>query len=563
MRPFRWGDVTWPVVGAISALVLARAALYLHLGVRHVLDDYDLLYLSDRFGVAGFITDYWRGRPVAGVVDALLFQGVGSHPLVLFAIVTVLNLAAALLLLVVLRRFVSLRTAGFVTALWVLSANHTSLTVWTATAPTVMALVLLLGGVLLLTAGRWAWAALAFALAALSYELVVPVCLVAAMIVPSAPRVSGRQRLATAAPTLGAAIWVLLHPVYEDTPFPDPDVSLLWRAHFSDGLLGTTAGPDRLVYLLGDLALLGLVGCAVAWLLGDRDREDGPWLALTGLAVMVAGSAGFLRVGLGFQAAGLFGPLLAVSPVRAAMVLVGIAQLVWRRSRPVAFVGAVGLTVAVVAGLFVSMRSWSAAGADVTAALAFVDATRPADGQVVDVAIGPYPRGHNGVPSSSSTYDMLMIANRLRSTTGVGEVRTVDGGTDAFVAQSPGERLIDWRWIDNARRFDEGVGFVASVTVSGPEEATVYGWVEDGAPDADPVEVSILVDGQEVATTTADRAREDLAAAVGRPDPNHAFEATVEVAPGEHTVCARTVGHGSVPLGCEEVDVLPLTSEAP
>lgn len=550
-------------MGAISGLVLARAALFVHLGVRHVLDDYDLLYLSDRFGTARFIGDYWRGRPVAGVVDAALFGGVGSRPLVLFAIVTVLNLAAALLLLLVLRRFVALHTAGFVTALWVITANHTSLTVWTATAPTVVALVLLLAGILLLTAGRWRWAAACFALASLSYELVIPVCLIAVLIVPSAEPLTWPKRLAAALPTALAAIWVLLHPVYEDTPVPDTDVSLLWRAHFSDGLLGTAGGPDRVVYLLGDLALLGLIGCAVAWLLGDRDREDGPWLALAGLAVMVAGSAGFLRVGLGFESAGFFDRLLAVSSIGVAMVFVGIGQLVWRRSRPVAFAGAVGLCMAAVAGLVVSMQSWSAAGADVTAALAFVDATRPVDGQVVDVAIGPYPRAHNGVPSSSTAYDMLMIANRLRSATEVGEVRTVDGGTAAFVAQSPGERLIDWRWIDNAWRFDEGVGFVASVIVPGPEQATVYGWVEDGPPDADPIDVTILVDGHEVATTTADRSREDLAAAVGRPDSDRAFEATVEVAPGEHTVCARTVGHGSVPLGCEEVEVLSGSLDEP
>ena len=149
-------------MGAISGLVLARAALYVHLGVRHVLDDYDLLYLSDRFGTARFIGDYWRGRPIAGVVDAALFGGIGARPLVLFTVVTVLNLVAALLLLLVLRRFVALHTAGFVTALWVITANHTSLTVWTATAPTVVALVLLLAGILLLTAGRWRWAALLF-----------------------------------------------------------------------------------------------------------------------------------------------------------------------------------------------------------------------------------------------------------------------------------------------------------------------------------------------------------------------------------------------------------------
>ena len=67
----------------------------------------------------------------------------------------------------------------------VLAANHNTLTVWSATAPTVVALALLLGGVLALTTGRWPLAGVLLALSVLSYELTAPPAIAAVVLLPA------------------------------------------------------------------------------------------------------------------------------------------------------------------------------------------------------------------------------------------------------------------------------------------------------------------------------------------------------------------------------------------
>ena len=540
MEPFSWRSVSPRAIAALAGLVLLRAAVYVHFGVQLVNDDWGFVYRAvRRHGLGNY---HARTRPAAWLVESAIYNGVGPHPLVLFVIVTLLNLVAAWLLYVVTARFVRSRTAFFVAALWVLVANHNTLTVWTATAPTLFALVLVLAGVLWLTNGRWVVAAVCLGVSVLAYELTIPACLAAAFIVPSSRPLQWKQRLGTAVPTVAATLWVVTHPTYESQRIPTPDISQFWRAHFSDGLLATSSPPDHLVYLLADIVIVGLVCCLVAWVAGQRGREEGPWLALCGAFVVLLGSAGFLRVGLGPRSVGYFDRLLALSSIGSVMILVGIAQLVWRRSHLFAGVSAVLLCLVLAAGQFVSLRSWAAAGADAVDAL--------------DVAVGPRLRDHNGIPSTSTDFDMLALAYDLRFGSDAGTLRTVDSPAE-FVPSRPGELLLDWTWIDNAAVFDEGVGFVAAVTVPGPGQAMVYGWVEDGPPDADPVEVEFLVDGRSVGRTTADGSRADLAASLGRANPNHAFEQLVDVPGGEHEVCARTMGHGNVSLGCETVHVLP------
>ena len=554
MEPFSWRSVSRRSLIAIAGLVLLRAAVYVYLGAQLVMDDWGLLDQVERHGILGADLRLLRPRPLAWAVDGLVYGGIGRHPLILFLVMTVLNLVTALLVYVVGIRFVRSRTAFFVAALWVVAANHNTITVWTAAAPTLVAASLLLTGILLMTSGRWIAAAICLAVSVLAYELTIPLALAAAIIVPSAVPLHWKQRVLTAIPTLVAAVWVFKHPTYTHAAIPHPDFSLLWRAHFSDGLLGTADGPLRLVHGLGDLALVGLACCLVAWVLGERGREDGPWLALCGFAVLVLGSAGSLRVGLNQQSVGLFDRLLALSSIGSVMVLVGIAQLVWRKSRLFATAGAVVVCAAIVAGQFVSLRSWAAAGDDAIAVLHYVDAIRPEAGAPVHAAIGPQPRVHNGVPSSERDYDMFALAYRMTFGEDLGSVRTIDT-TEGFEPEQPGEVAIDWTWIDNAAIFEEGVGFIAAVDVTGPGQATVYGWVEDGPPDSPPVEVEFLVDGDAVGRGVADQSRGDLAA--GRPNPNHAFQQVVEVPGGTHEVCARTVGHGDLSLGCETVHVEP------
>ncbi len=554
--PFSWRDVSRRAVAVLAGLVVLRSLVYAVMGARLILDDYSILLAMRVNGIGeGAPTLQW-GRPMAWVADTVIYGAVGTHPLVLLAVITVLNLVAVVLLYLVMARFVRSRTAFFVAAVWVLAANHNTITVWTATAPTVLAVALLLGGILLLSNGRWVGAALCLGLSVLSYELTFPLAFVAALVLPSARPLGWRQRLAMAGAVALATGWVALDPLNSPGYHP-PALALIWRAHFSDGLLGTAAGPTRLVHYLGDLALVGAVACLVAWLAGDRDRDAGPGLALTGILVMALGSVGFVTLGLGQEGLGMQDRLLAASSVGAAMVLVGVLQLVSRHVKAAAMVAAVVLCAVLMAGQFVSLRSWARAGDDAVAVGDFVAAIAdPSDDNPVDVAVGYRHREHNGVIGISSPSGSASAAYQLRFGQDAGTLRTVTSPQE-FVARTPDELLLDWDWIDNAAIFDEGVGFVAAVTVPGPGQAMVYGWVEDGSPDSAPVEVELLVDGEPAGRVTADAERADIAQALGRPNPNHAFEQAVEVPAGRHTVCVRTVGHGERSLGCTEVEVQP------
>lgn len=552
MEPFSWHDISRRAVASLVALVAARAAVYAARGPDLILDDWTLLDQMDRNGVLG-ARRLLETRPVAWLIDTLVYGSVGARPLLLFALVTLLNAVTAVLLYLALNRVLRSRTAFVVAAAWVLAANHTSITVWTATAPTLVAVALVLAGVWLLSCGRWGLASVGFGLAVLAYESSIPLCLAALVFVPAAPPLDLPRRAMAAVPTVAATVWVLAHPTYEDQPFARVDVALAWRAHFSDGLLGTAQAPERLVHWLGDLALVGLVVAVGAWILGERDREDGPWLAILGFAVLLLGSAGTARVGLGAVGIGVFDRLLALSSIGAVMVLVGIGQLVWRHSRPVALVGGVALVGVLVAGQWVALRSWSAAGDDIQAAVDFVMATAPTDGSDFGVAVGPALRERNGVTVSTPEFDVLAIAFRRRFGAGESGVRTVTSAGE-FVPRYPGERLVEWAWIDRAVHFDPGVGFLADVAPDDAGGAIVTGWAQDGPPGSAAVPVAFLVDGEQVATGVADQPVPVVATALGSTAP-HGFEARLELPAGRHDVCVRTIGHGDESLGCAPVRV--------
>ena len=541
-------------IGALVGLVVLRALVYVALGPQLILDDWSILASIEVNGVGEAAPTLQWGRPVAWLVDTVIYGAVGPHPLVLFAVVTVLNAGAAVLLYLVLSRFFRSTTALLVAGVWVLAANHNTLTVWTATAPTVVALLLLLGGILALTNGRWVVAGACLALSVLSYELTAPAALAAVVLLPSSRPLGLKHRVVMGGLVLLATGWVALDPL-TDPRWDVPGLPLLWRALFSDGLLGTAGGPTRLVHYLGDLVLVGVLVAVVAWLVGQRDREDGPVLVLWGIGVIALGSLALLNLGLGQEGIGMQDRLLALSSVGAAMILVGVLQLVWRHLRAAALVVGVALVLALAAGQFVSLRSWARAGEDAVALHRFVAAIATPDVDApVDVTVGSETREHNGVIGLSEDTGSAPASYLLRFGEGAGRLRMVTSPSE-FVAVVPGERMLEWQWIDSAAVLDQGVGFVAAVTVPGPGQAIVYGWAEDGGADGDPVEIAFTVDGEEVERAPADVERADIAQALGRPDPAHAFEQLLEVPAGTHTVCARTVGEGAVSLGCAEVDV--------
>ncbi|MBL8779222.1 MAG: hypothetical protein JNK12_25085 [Acidimicrobiales bacterium] len=550
--PFSRAAVSLRAVAALLGLVALRGLVYVALGPQLILDDWSILAAIEVNGVGEAAPTLQWGRPVAWLVDTVLYGAVGPHPLVLFAVITALNAGAAVLLYLVLGRFFRSQTALLVAGVWVLAANHNTLTVWSATAPTVVALLLLLGGILALTNGRWVVAGACLALSVLSYELTAPAALAAVVLLPSSRPLGWQPRAVMGGLVVLATGWVALDPL-TDPRWDVPGLALVWRALFSDGLLGTAGGPTRLVHYLGDLVLVGVVVAIVAWLVGRRDREDGPVLVLWGLLVIALGSLAILNLGLGQEGIGMQDRLLAVSSIGAAMVLVGVLQLVWQHLRAAAVVAGVALVVVLAAGQFVSLRSWARAGEDALAVQRFVAAVAdPSPDRPVDVVVGAETREHNGVIGISEGSGSAAASYLLRFGEGSGRLRLVATPAE-MVAVSPGERVLDWRWIDNfAVLADDGVGFLAAVTVPGPGQATLYGWADSVPQASDPLEITFTVDGEEVGRTLADRERIDIAEAIGRTETTHAFEDTIEVPAGTHTVCASAEGRS---LGCEEVEV--------
>ena len=555
VEPFSRSAVSLRAIAALVGLVVLRGLVYVAMGPQLILDDWSVLAAAEVNGVAEAAPTLQWGRPVAWLVDTVIYGAVGPHPLVLFTVVTALNAGAAILLYLVLGRFFRSQTALLVAGVWVLAANHNTLTVWTATAPSVVALLLLLGGILALTNGRWVAAGVCLALAVLAYELTAPPALAAVVLLPSARPLGLKPRAVMGGLVVLATGWVALDPL-TDPRWDVPGLALAWRALFSDGLLGTAGGPTRLVHYLGDLVLVGAVAAVAVWVSGRRDREDGPTLVLWGLGVIALGSLAVLNLGLGQEGIGMQDRLLAVSSIGAAMVLVGVLQLVWHHLRAAALVAGVGLAVVLVAGQFVSLRSWARAGEDAVAIHRFVAAIADPDPDTpVDVTVGAETRGHNGVIGLTEDSGSAAASYLLRFGEGAGRLRLVTSERE-FVPVLPDERMLDWVWIDNAAYLEDGgLGFVAAVTVPGPGQATLYGWAEGGGRDAAPLEVEFTVDGEVVDRATADDERLDVAEALGRNDPAHAFEQTIEVPAGTHTVCAVVVGGPS--LGCDQVEVQP------
>ena len=242
---------------ALAALVAGRALVYAAMGPRLILDDWLLVYRHQQLGLLHTVPEFTRTElPVKWVWLTALFGLADGHPLVLFALVTLVNLAAALALYYVLGRFFSAPVPVLVAGLWVLTANHSALTVWAAATQGVVSLTLCCLGVLLVSKGRWLAALPALAASMLAYEFTIPICFAAAVLVggplarprPDAPVVRPLRpwhRIVLVA-GLGLVVWwIAEHPKYP-VAWQPPSAWDTWAAHVSSGLLATEGAPSLL-----------------------------------------------------------------------------------------------------------------------------------------------------------------------------------------------------------------------------------------------------------------------------------------------------------------------------
>lgn len=400
------------------ALTVLVVVLAVPLGVRgpgYVLDDWYFLAnaaFGDTWSAAG--RDVARARPGSAVVYAVVFGLVGRRPLVVFGLLTSLNVGVALLLRGVVAKIWDASTGLAVAVVWVLLPNHTSLSSWPSATPITVSLVLTLAGLLALVALPGAKGAVlagaALGLAVLTYEATAPLAALGAWWL--APRdASGHSRsrraIALAGPVV-SSMWIFAfwHPAKRGLD-RSADASLLLPAHFGWGVLpeGAIAGAAVVV---ASVAIAVVVGRAIypATRLGDDER-----LVLTGAAVIVAGFVPYARYV--YEPLGAGDRANAVSSLGAAVVWVGFGRLLWRSIAARTPVVPIAVTALVAAG-FVAVhldaaRAWSKAGDDAASVFAQIERGRPCP-DVVTARATPPRRNVSGVIDETALGGLVALA---------------------------------------------------------------------------------------------------------------------------------------------------------
>ena len=439
---------------ALSALVLGRAAWYAAGGVDFVLDDWSF---AGYRAANGAMTDvFLRSRPGTWAVQTVLFGVAGDHPLVLFGLVTALFLGVTLLLHRVLLRFLTPGLALAVAAVWVVMPNHNTLALWGATMPTLVALGLLLTAVLLLADGRWLPAAVGLAASVVTYELFVPLCLVAPFVVPGALQrdpptrpMRAVHRVAAAGAALVATAYVTARPLYpRDLRVPDPVV--YWSGHFGSGLFATADPPAVLRLAVSGVVAVAVIVCLAAWWRGTRGRDDGPAMVVVGLTIMALSA--WVGLTLPFGSFGQNDRLYASSSIGAALVAVGAFRHAWLRlgaddpSHRVARLGvgagAAAFVLLCLAGQRISLQSWLRAGDDAVAVVAYVRANAEGDPAASHFVIGPTRIYRNAVTGIQDG-DGKWVLRLSFGFDGGGTLRIPDT-PDRFVQERDDEILVEW-----------------------------------------------------------------------------------------------------------------------
>jgi hypothetical protein len=137
------------------------------------------------------------------------------------------------------------------------------------------------------------------------------------------------------------------------------------------------------------------------------------------------------------------------------------------------------------------------------------------------------------------------------------ELHTPDGtAVDAYSSLVAASRAV---LTDAAMASTRPFGFVDVLAPAGPRAVRASGWAVDRTVPS-PSAVTLLVDGNPIATFTADGLRPDVGAAFPGVGAVHGFARTVAgLAPGLHHACLVAhnagAGGGSARLGCADLAV--------
>ncbi len=439
-------------VGALTTLavlVAARGMTLLVLGPGLILDDWTAVGNREFQGLLE-IADQSRlhSRPIEWLTYTVVYGIGGDSPVLLLIEVTALNIAAVAALYTLLGRYWSPRTAWIICAAWILVPNHNAMAAWAANTQSVVAVTLLALGVLQLSRGsKWS-AALLLTLAVLGYQLTIIPALAATILVgttvmplfPSAtpPRTSlcVRDRVMVMASIGVGVAWTSIEPTYPlRISGPRPNVYI--SAHFGEGLFASSVHP--LLYL--GFILTALAGGTLAitmFLRGDRTREGGPTLVVTGIAIMALGSLGVVLSGS--EAYGMTDRLYAITSLGAVIIWIGIARVAYALRSTLGWAIAAAWCAACLYGQAVSLNSWSQAGEDVNDLMAHLEREIRDDNAAI--VVGPQAVRRNNIVGLVSPHapDNALWLSRNQVTGSLRIAKT----PDEFVLRDPSEVLVTW-----------------------------------------------------------------------------------------------------------------------
>lgn len=397
---------------AMAVLGLLSGLPYGLFGPGIVLDDqYTLAWAWQlgRWQAAG--PTQWRARPLGALLYDVQFGLVGPHPLAWWAGQLAVTMVTAALLVALLRRVAPLAVATATTAVWVISANHSTLDHWGSGSLAGASLLLLLAGSVLLAraaeAGTAPWMGVALLAAApLVYEATLPPALLAAA---ALPRLLGHpDRLAAAArrglPFVGVGAWLVAgsyHLRHDQGWFGFASVP---DALFGQGI-ARWPGPSTVLLGTGVVGVTLVLLRPVAPSLRRAIPPEPARLVRAGLVVVAAGYAAFVRypinpLGVGDRAN-------VVSAIGGAMVWTGLGWSLARHRR-VLVPATVAFAVLLGAGRVARAADWANAGRDTEAVRA---AVVPAFDRVPAgtlLVVGPPPAGHQGIFGMLGTIDPLV-----------------------------------------------------------------------------------------------------------------------------------------------------------
>ena len=395
---------------SLVLLGLALAIPYVLIGPGLVLDDWWLLRNRHFEGVlATAPSSETVPRPGAWIVFTLTYGVIGAHPLALYLVQAILNVAVTVMLFRTARRFLPLGVSFAVAAVWAVLPNHASLDHWAGTMNVVVALLLLLLGIQLIgrddrSAGRRTGVAAVVCLVAsvLTYEVTVFAAMTALVAVPWLAR-RGIDRaliIRGGVALVAAAVWVVSNSP-KDFGAPIADVALLYPVHFGQGVAVTWKAGQ----LLGLVAGIG-IGVTLARLISPSLRPTtgrAERLVVAGLAVIALGSLAATKTIILVE--GVNDRLNVVSSTGSAMVWVGLAWQLWRvrAARALAVAMSVAFLLVVAPARIGRDLDYHRASDDATRLLDDLSRFYPAPDQ--PIAVGPHRLYHHGVLGFIGDFD--------------------------------------------------------------------------------------------------------------------------------------------------------------